>query len=216
LQTIRNKSKIESLYIVGGQTAIMRVPIRAHRTVQIREPQGGAVKFKLLTLSLTLILILALAPAALADDDPNGEPNAFCADLVGRQHPVGNRIAQVYSVEYEDLMDWFCKGNYGFGQILLALQTSQFVEYTPGDLLIMKSEKGGWGLVWQEFGFTGKPKADRPAGGPPAWAGPEGDDDEDLDGGPPPWAGPKFKDWKSGKGGPPPWAGPKDKILPDE
>jgi hypothetical protein len=171
------------------------------------------MKFKLLTLSLTLILLLALAPAALADD---GEPNAFCADLEGRQHPVGSRIALGYGVEYDTVMDWFCNGHYGFGQIMLALQTSQFVNISPTDLLAMNSESGGWGLVWQELGFTGRPKADRPAGGPPAWAGPSGEDNEDLDGGPPPWAGPKFKDWKPGKGGPPPWAGPKPRLLPDE
>jgi hypothetical protein len=174
------------------------------------------VKLKLLTLSLTLILILALATTALANDEPDGEPNAFCADLVGRQHPVGSRIAHGYGVDYETVMGWFCNGQYGFGQIMLALQTSHFVDMSPADLLAKKSELGGWGEVWQELGFTGRPKADRPAGGPPAWAGPEGDEGEDLDGGPPPWAGPKFKDWKPGKGGPPPWAGPKDKILPDE
>ena len=174
------------------------------------------MKFKILTLSLTLILLLALVPAALANDEPDGEPNAFCADLGDRQHPVGSRIAQGYGVKYETVMEWFCNGHYGFGQIMLALQTSVLTKSDPGYLLERKTQLGGWGLVWQELGFTGRPKADRPAGGPPAWAGPKGDDGEDLDGGPPPWAGPKFKDWKPGKGGPPPWAGPKDKILPDE
>jgi hypothetical protein len=171
------------------------------------------MKFKLLTLCLTLILLLALAPAALADD---GEPNAFCADLGGRKHPVGSRIAYGYSVDYGTVMGWFCDGHYGFGQIVLALQTSRFVDMSPADLLAKKSELGGWGLVWQELGFTGRPKADRPAGGPPAWAGSDGNEGEDLDGGPPPWAGPKIKDWKPGKGGPPPWAGPKPRVLPDE
>jgi hypothetical protein len=174
------------------------------------------MKYKLLVLSLTLILLLALAPSALADDEPDGEPNAFCADLGGRQHPVGSRIAQGYGVDYGTVMGWFCNGHYGFGQIVLALQTSQFVEFTPGDLLAMKSERGGWGVVWRELGFTGRPKADRPAGGPPAWAGSNRDEGEDLDGGPPPWAGPKPKDGKPGKGGPPPWAGPKPKVLPDD
>jgi hypothetical protein len=173
------------------------------------------MKIKLLTLTLTLILILALAQMALADDGNEGEISAFCTDP-DRQHPVGSRIAAGYGVDYGIVMNWFCNGHYGFGQILLALQTSELTNSDPGYLLERKSEIGGWGLLWQELGFTGRPKADRPAGGPPAWAGPQGDDDEDLDGGPPPWAGPKFKDWKPGAGGPPPWAGPKDKILPDE
>ena len=176
------------------------------------------MKLKLLTLSLTLILILALASAALADDETDSQSNAFCADLEGRQHPVGSRIAQGYGVDYETVMGWFCKGHYGFGQIMLALQTSELApDGESAELLLqMKSDLGGWGLVWQELGFTGRPKADRPAGGPPAWAGSDRDEGEDLDAGPPPWAGPKIKDWKPGKGGPPPWAGPKPKVLPDE
>jgi hypothetical protein len=174
------------------------------------------MKFKFLTLCLTLILLLALAPAALAEDEPDDQPNAFCADLVGRQHPVGSRIAHVYDVNYETVMGWFCGGHYGFGQIVLALQTSKLTNSEPDYLFERKTQLGGWGLVWQELEFTGRPKEDRPAGGPPAWAGSEGNEGEDQDGGPPPWAGPKFKDWKPGNGGPPPWAGPKPKILPDE
>jgi hypothetical protein len=177
------------------------------------------MKIKLLTLTLTLILILALAQMALADDGNEGEISAFCTDP-DRQHPVGSRIAAGYGVDYGIVMGWFCEGQYGFGQILLALQTSKLAPNGESAELLLqkKSDLGGWGEVWQSLGFIGRPKADNPAGGPPAWAGPgrDEDDDEDLDGGPPPWAGPKFKDWKPGAGGPPPWAGPKDKILPDE
>jgi hypothetical protein len=61
-------------------------------------------------------------------------PSAFCADP-GRQHPVGSRIAEGYGVDYGTVMNWFCNGHYGFGQILLALQTSKLAERRVLELL---------------------------------------------------------------------------------
>lgn len=174
------------------------------------------MKSKLLTIFLTIFLILVSVPMALAQDGEDGSANGYCADLSGRRHPVGERLADRYGVPYSDLMKWFCDDHFGFGEILLALQTSRVIstEETPDQLLQLKSELGGWGQVWKSFGYTGRPKADRPASGPPAWAGPNDTDEGDSEGGPPPWAGPKDKSGESGKGGPPPWAGPKHKIGP--
>jgi hypothetical protein len=170
------------------------------------------MKFKIISLTLTVLLILVLVPIAFAGNVDDGETNAFCADLNGRQHPVGGRIASVYEVNYQGLMSWFCDGNYGFGEILLALQTSKITGADPGALLVRKTEVGGWGEVWKELGFTGRPKEGRPA-----WAGPKVSDGEGRLVGPPPWAGPKGMgdvEGEEGDGGPPPWAGPKNKIKP--
>lgn len=171
------------------------------------------MRLKIITLFIAVILIMALVPVALAGNGADGETNAFCADLNGRRHPVGGRIADIYDVDYqEQVMVWFCQEHYGFGEILLALQTSKIASVDPEDILQMKSDLGGWGEVWKELGFTGRPKEGRPA-----WAGPKDADGEGKQVGPPSWAGPKNRGEEEGiEGdfGPPPWAGPKNKGKP--
>ena len=177
------------------------------------------MKLKLPVLFLTLFLILALVPAAFAEDGEAEEVNDYCTNWGELQHPVGSGIALRYDVDYELVMTWFCQGNYGFGQIMLALETSKILPnssyegalLTPQELLEMKTTFGGWGQVWKELGFTGRPKSADWTGGPPEWAGPKdkhSEDDDDF--GPPEWAGPKQKDKTTG---PPSWArGPKVKV----
>jgi hypothetical protein len=189
------------------------------------------MKLKLPTLILTLLLILTLVPAAFAkvEDD---EVSDFCTDTStylhpeeGFQHPVGSRIALRYEVEYPVVMSWFCQG-YGFGQIMLALETSKILatnpdadQFSPEELLTMRTNQLGWGEIWKTLKFTGRPKGSDWAGGPPGLLGPKHTDDEEGEGfGPPPWAGPP--EWAGPKGteteegddlGPTGWAGPKDK-----
>jgi hypothetical protein len=93
------------------------------------------------------------------------------------QHPFGARLVERYAVDYATLQAWFCNG-YGWGQIMLALQTGQMVGGDPGTLLEARREGKGWGLIWQELNLIGRPED----GGPP----------NDLDGdGKPDHAGPK-------------------------
>jgi hypothetical protein len=190
------------------------------------------MKLKLPAIILTLFLVLTLVPAAFAQI-AGEEVSDFCLDTSnfllpeeGFQHPVGSGIALRYDVAYEVVMTWFCQDNYGFGQIMLALETSkvlpnssyQGVLPTPQELLEMKTTLGGWGQVWKELEFIGRPKGDDWAGGPPPWAGPKFNGTEDIEGeenggpppwaGPPKWAGPKDKDRSPG---PPSWAGPEVK-----
>jgi hypothetical protein len=102
-------------------------------------------------------------PAQTADEPPApDEEQDFC---VGADpHPVADRLAELYGVPYEDIMDWFCNGKYGMGEIKLALQTSLETDYTPEELLAMKTELGGWGKVWQELELIGRPRHE--LGGP--------------------------------------------------
>jgi hypothetical protein len=192
---------------------------------------------KIITYSLIVLLVLMIAPAAFAQEDGNGEEEGsyFCENR-DDEHPVAKGIAETYEVEYETVIAWFCgdddfvkpdEENFGFGEIMLALQTSALddVEFSAEELLEMRAEGDGWGEIWQALGLIGKPDHAGPpdwAGqGPPEWAGQE----------PPPWAGApegKGPPWwggdaeenepeevdNSGKGGqgfapgPPPWAGP--------
>jgi hypothetical protein len=118
--------------------------------------------------------------------------SAFCdPEKEKGSHPVAAGLAEVYEVDEEEIMGYFCDG-FGFGQIMLALQTD--VE-NYGELLSQREEGLGWGEIWQELGLIGKPEdADAPpghlkrpdhAGGPPDHAG----GPPDHAGGPPDHAG---------------------------
>lgn len=86
------------------------------------------------------------------DDDPIEDPEEEGICVTGTLHPVGMSLSLRYETPYEDIMTWFCDG-FGFGEIMLALQTSQVTEMTPEELLLLKVELGGWGEVWQHLGL---------------------------------------------------------------
>ena len=94
---------------------------------------------------------------------------AYCVGV--DPHPVAQRLAETYDVAYEDIMTWFCDGRYGLGEIMHALQTSDDEGgNAPEQVLLRKTELGGWGQVWQELGLIGKPddKPDKDAKEKPA------------------------------------------------
>jgi hypothetical protein len=157
---------------------------------------------KWITYSLIVLLVLTITPAAFAQDGENGddEGSYFCENR-DVEHPVAAGIAETYEVDYETVIAWFCgdeflkgddEGNFGFGEIMLALQTSKTDDDLEAeDLLTRRAEGEGWGEIWQDLGLIGKPDQ----AGPPEWVGQ----------GPPEWAGQ----------GPPPWAGkPESKGPP--
>ncbi|MGD8905237.1 MAG: DUF5667 domain-containing protein [Anaerolineae bacterium] len=97
------------------------------------------------------------------------EELAYCVGV--EPHPVAQRLAETYGVAYEDIMTWFCEGRYGLGEIMHALQTSDDEDgNAPDQVLLRKTELGGWGQVWQELGLIGKPddKPDKDAKEKPA------------------------------------------------
>ena len=90
------------------------------------------------------------------DEELTEEEAEYCVGV--EPHPVAQRLADTYGVAYEDIMTWFCEGRYGLGEIMHALQTSDPEEgTTPEQILLLKTELGGWGQVWQELGLIGRP-----------------------------------------------------------
>lgn len=104
-------------------------------------------------------------------DDEEGNGN-FC---VGADpHLVAARLAEAYEgVEYEDIMGWFCEGRFGFGEIMIALSTSERLNSNGAgddsasddddsqgaldveDLLAMRASGLGWGQIRQDLGLIG-------------------------------------------------------------
>jgi hypothetical protein len=160
------------------------------------------------------------------DDEPNDDEENPC---VGADpHPVGQRLADAYELDYDVIMDWFCNGNFGMGEIKHALETGDVLGMDPEDILGLRADQG-WGQIWQDLGLKGKPddedkmdKEDKP-GGPPddkdkidkedKPGGPPDDKDkadkEDKPGGPP--DDKEKKDKKDNPPGPPQDKGGKDK-----
>jgi hypothetical protein len=139
-------------------------------------------------------------------DDPNDEEEDSC---VGADpHPVGQRLAEEYELDYETIMDWFCGGRFGFGEIKHALESSEVTDLTPEEVLELRVELG-WGQIWQDLDLKGKPddedkdkdKDDKPNGPP---EDKDKKDKEDKPGGPPDDKDKKDKKEKKdkkGKGG---------------
>ncbi|MEJ2150321.1 MAG: hypothetical protein P8Z40_12690, partial [Chloroflexota bacterium] len=67
-------------------------------------------------------------------------------------HPIGERIAMTYGVDYEEVMKLFCNGD-TFDDILVAYQTSQQTGVPVAELLDMAARAGGWEPVWDELGL---------------------------------------------------------------
>jgi cytochrome c-type biogenesis protein CcmE len=88
----------------------------------------------------------------------------FCRHL-DIAHPIGLRLADQYGVPYEQVMEWFCAGKFGFGQIKHALRTAQVIsetervtDTTEVDLadvagIFLKQRKAGlgWGRIWKQL-----------------------------------------------------------------
>ena len=128
---------------------------------------------------------LAARRIRLQDPDDDLEPpedgedpaDSYYCRQAEDQHPFGARLVERYGVDYATLQSWFCEG-FGWGQIMLALQTGELVGSDPAALLQARRDGRGWGLIWQELDLIGRPED----GGPP----------NDLDGdGKPDHAGPK-------------------------
>ncbi len=61
-------------------------------------------------------------------------------------HPVGQSLADQYSVPYEEIMGWFCNG-YGFGEIGIAYSLSQETNTAVDDIFDLRASGLGWGQI---------------------------------------------------------------------
>lgn len=90
------------------------------------------------------------------EDDGKGD-SAYCSGEKETPHPVAIMLANKFDKDVEEIMDYFCDG-FGFGQIYLALQTELVTGVDYDTLLAERSEGKGWGEIWKDLGYNGKPK----------------------------------------------------------
>ena len=102
------------------------------------------------------------------EDEEDGEetlPGGFFCRELDVPHPIGLRLADEYGVAYDQVMEWFCAGKFGFGQIKHALRTAQVIsetervtDTTEVDLadvagIFLKQRRAGlgWGRIWKQL-----------------------------------------------------------------
>jgi hypothetical protein len=126
-------------------------------------------------------MILADWVKEVKDHPGNGEGgktnSAYCSGRKDKPHPLAVGIEELYGLSSDEIMPYFCDG-YGFGQIMLALQTQELKGEDIdmfGALLEQRSSGKGWGQIWKELKLVGQPgEASSPPGHlkRPAHAGP--------------------------------------------
>lgn len=120
-------------------------------------------------------------------------------------HPAILRIADMYDMEYEELLVYFCEYDFGIGEIvhLLGSYAQAEEEFTLEEILAMRvDEEMGWGEIWQDLGMIGSGRGDSEEDDEPAalvrnpnrnrlYSQAEDDDDESpKDNGKPPFTPP--------------------------
>jgi hypothetical protein len=91
------------------------------------------------------------------EDDGEKQDSAYCSGEKETHHPVAIVLANSFDKDVEEIMTHFCDG-FGFGQIYLALQTEVITDVDYGVLLGERSGDKGWGEIWKDLGYNGKPK----------------------------------------------------------
>jgi len=78
------------------------------------------------------------------DEEEGKESSSYCENL-DAPHPAGASIADTYGVDYEQVMEWFCEDNLGFGEVKHLLRTSEQTETSLEEILSMRLDGMGWG-----------------------------------------------------------------------
>ncbi len=114
------------------------------------EVQGSLEGTDLNAASITL----APTDGTGSGDAETGNTGFYCSNPDAAQ-PALDKLATQYGADYAQMLDWFCNGHYGVGEIMLALKASAAGGPSAQDLLDMKAELGGWGQVWLQLGTIG-------------------------------------------------------------
>jgi hypothetical protein len=110
-----------------------------------------------LTINMTTCEEVELTLDPTSEEEPTPKPSRtptpqstpdFCDS--GLIHPTGIRLANRYSVPYEEIMDWFCRG-YGFGEIDLVYLLAEQTEYDTEEIFELKEPGKAWGTIKQEL-----------------------------------------------------------------
>ncbi|MCK6585464.1 MAG: FecR domain-containing protein [Saprospiraceae bacterium] len=114
---------------------------------------------------------------------PSQAVEANCAGPAS--NPEGLRLANLYNVDYAEIITWFCRG-FGFGEIDLAYNLSRQAGVDVASIFAMRQNGAGWGNIMQALGLLPNGSPDS-SGGSQNGTDQNNADSENEDDGPPPW-----------------------------
>lgn len=106
-------------------------------------------------------------------EDPND--GAYCLGDRDKKHPVGEKLANEFleagyfdeaaTVDgiYDEIMERFCEGHYGFGEIALGYRIAAAAGVAAEDVFALRAGGMGWGEILDEYGLEKPPKPPKPA-----------------------------------------------------
>lgn len=86
--------------------------------------------------------------------DEVGDDTA-AADCNREDHPLGQRLAEVFGVTYAEIMDWRCQ-TFGFGEIMRAYTLAALTGEPAAAYFALRSNGVGWGVIMNEAGLDGE------------------------------------------------------------
>jgi hypothetical protein len=107
-----------------------------------------------------------------ADDANDG---AYCRGDMDKNHPAGEKLASEFFEAgyfdedatvagiYDEIMDRFCNGHYGFGEIALGYRIAAAAGVLADEVFELRAGGMGWGEILQEYGLEKPPKPPKPA-----------------------------------------------------
>ncbi|MEM5775676.1 MAG: hypothetical protein AAGU05_11810, partial [Anaerolineaceae bacterium] len=103
--------------------------------------------------------ILGAGIQLLFAGDGEGSKGGYYCENLADAHNVAERLSQRSGLYYEQIMSWFCVDGLGFGEIMNAIKASEQLGgvTSAAEIIAMKQELGGWGLVKQALGLNGNP-----------------------------------------------------------
>ncbi|HSM55831.1 MAG TPA: DUF5667 domain-containing protein [Candidatus Sulfomarinibacteraceae bacterium] len=130
------------------QVALVGYAAQVSEIVELSGNNAGDSLGELLSVTLAAqesrlnVISLEALPTLAFRDDLCDQPED------GQRHPVAESISAQYERSYSDVMRWYCNGS-SFGEIMVAMATSDERGIRPGRLLRLKRDMGSWTMVWQ-------------------------------------------------------------------
>jgi hypothetical protein len=142
---------------VGDWDVFSVVPTMRFRSAQFAEGAEVLLTGTLLSDGFTLRanrIELLEAEDDLGDGENDEEKGEREGCTAADPHPVGEKLAARFDVDYEQIMAWFCSG-FGFGEIKLALQMAAALDGVTADALLARRGAGeGWGEIRRDLGVS--------------------------------------------------------------
>ena len=102
------------------------------------------------------------------EDPEEAKDSAYCPCDAENPHPVGEKLANKYlgedsfETKYTEIMNLFCEGGFGFGEIDLGYRIAAAAGVDAADVFALRDTGMGWGNVLKEYKLPKPPMDPKP------------------------------------------------------